>query len=126
MKCIAGAAAVGHGICQRAYHLVEFNDGARPTMRHDQRQCIGFVRPYMKEMNAEAIDRRAILSPTVQHGLAAAPIVARTPVLTERLHSFERRALAPVIQLIQRFAFRPPRANQSITQFVEFMLRNRQ
>jgi hypothetical protein len=66
-------------------------------MGDDQRQRVLVLRADMQEMDVEAVDGGLVLAPTVQHRLAAAPDVAVTPVIDQRLDLGERRALGPVV-----------------------------
>src|SRR6202047_851384 len=48
-------------------------------------------------MDVETVDGGLVLAPIVQHRLAAAPVVAVTPVIDQRLDFGERGALGPVV-----------------------------
>ena len=66
-------------------------------MGDDQRQRVLVLRADMQEMDVEAVDGGLVLAPAVQHRLAAAPVVAVTPVIGQRLDLGERGALGPVV-----------------------------
>ena len=55
----------------------------------------------MQEMDVEAVDGGLVLAPIVQHRLAAAPVVAVTPVIDQRLDLGERGALGSVVDCLR-------------------------
>ena len=59
---VARVAAVRGGIGERADHLEELDHRSRPAMGDDQRQRVRFRRADVEEMDARAVDRRAILA----------------------------------------------------------------
>src|SRR5579872_3010901 len=59
------------------------------------------LRAYAQEVSAEAIDGGLVLAPIVQHRLAAAPVVAVTPVIGQRLDLGEWGGLGPVVDCLR-------------------------
>lgn len=53
-------------------------------------------RANVEEVDAETVQRGAVLAPAVQHGCAAAPVVAIAPIIAERAHLLKRCALTPI------------------------------
>src|SRR5260370_7935313 len=80
--------------------LHEFDHRTWPAVSDDQRQGILVLRADMQEMDVEAVDGGLVLAPIVQHRLAAAPVVAVTPVIDQRLDLGERGALSPVVDCL--------------------------
>ena len=70
-------------------------------MSDDQRQGIFVFRTHVQEVDAEAVDAGLVLAPIVQHRFAAAPVVAVTPVIDQRLDLGERGALGPVVDCLR-------------------------
>jgi len=89
-------------------------------MSDQDRQRVCLRRADVQEVDVEAVDRRAVLIKSVQHRLAAAPVVVGPPVVHERAQLGERHALRPVAD---RLAFRPARPCQTLPQVIESALR---
>lgn len=56
MEGVPRVTAVGRGIGQWADDLVEIEDGAGPSVGHDQREGVRLGRAHMEEVNAQTID----------------------------------------------------------------------
>jgi hypothetical protein len=63
-----------------------------PAVGDEQRQRVLVLRADVQEVDAEAVDAGLVLAPIVQYRLAAAPVVAVTPVIDQRLDFGERGA----------------------------------
>ena len=106
MKSVARIAAMRRRIDERPDALQELDHRSRPAVRENQRQRIARAGPDMQEMNLHAVDARAVLAEAIERRFATTPVVPRTPIVHERLHVCERRALRPVVH---DFRFRPAR-----------------
>src|SRR5215470_6922541 len=62
---VEGLPAVPDRVGQWPDDLSEFNDGARPAVRHDQRERVGLRRPHVQEVNTETVDAGAELREAV-------------------------------------------------------------
>jgi hypothetical protein len=90
-RIAAMRARVGEGLDD----IEEFGDGAGKTVRHHQRQRIGFFRAGVHEMDVLTVDRRRELRYRVEPGLLRAPVVCGAPVVDEVLEVGDRYATAP-------------------------------
>ena len=119
MKGIARITAVCDGIGERPDHFKEFNDRARPTVRHDQRSCGRMRRTHVQKLEIEAVDFGDELAVRIQLRFASPPILLATPVLADFTRVCERYALAPIVR---SFALRPTGECKTLFQIVEFRL----
>src|ERR1700758_3219688 len=79
------------------------------------------LRADVQEVDVEAVDGCLILAPIVQHRLAAAPVVAVTPVIDQRLDLGERGALGPVVDCLR---VRPAGLVDAAVEVLEVRLRD--
>ena len=112
---------MGGGIGQGADDLHEFDHRTGPAVGDDQRQRVLVLRADVQEVDVEAVDGCLILAPIVQHRLAAAPVVAVTPVIDQRLDLGERGALGPVVDCLR---VRPAGLVDAAVEVLEVRLRD--
>ena len=72
---VGGVAAVRGGIGERAEHLEELHDRARPAVGHDERERIGMRRADVEEVDTEPVDLGPELRKRVQPRLGRPPVV---------------------------------------------------
>jgi hypothetical protein len=72
--------AVGSRVGQRADHIEELDDRARPAMGQDQRERVRLGRPDVQEVDVLAVDLGDELRVLVQPGLGRTPVKAVPPV----------------------------------------------
>ena len=121
MEGVLWPAAMGGGIGQGADDLHEFDHRTGPALGDDQRQRVLVLRADVQEVDVEAVDGCLILAPIVQHRLAAAPVVAVTPVIDQRLDLGERGALGPVVDCLR---VRPAGLVDAAVEVLEVRLRD--
>jgi hypothetical protein len=121
MERIAGLPAVRGGVGERADHCIEFQDGARPAMGHQQGKGVSMGRTDMQEMNAQAVDLGPAAVPLVESGFSGAPVVVVLPVLDQRAHPLKLRTLADVGDGLR---VRPAGPGQAYGKVVELCLRD--
>lgn len=118
---VLGPAAVSFGMGERADRADHFQDGARPAVGHEQRQCVGVARTDVNEMDVHPVDLGDELRQGVQAFLQLAPVVGCRPVRAQGLQPRQLHALRGVGH---RLAVRPARGNETSPQVGECSLRN--
>src|SRR6185369_5305577 len=92
---IAGVAAMGSRVGERADDLLELRDRARPAVSDDERERRWAGAPRVDEMDAEPADGGAEVRKPVQTRLGGAPVVAVAPVGDQLPHVGELRSVVP-------------------------------
>ena len=117
---VLSAAAVRGRVGERADRLEQFDDRARPAVRHDQRQRVLVCRLDMDEVDVQPVDLGLELRQRVQSRLAPAPVVLGRPVAREVLYRRQLHTLRPIGD---QFPGRPARRIDAAAQLVDLALR---
>lgn len=96
IRGVAHVTAVRRGIGERLDELDLLEDGARPSVRDEERHRVGVARPDVDVVDAEPVDLRLELREGVQLRLGPPPVVPGAPVADELLEVREPRALRRV------------------------------
>jgi hypothetical protein len=118
---VLGAPAEGRRVRERVDDLQEFDDRARPPVRHEQRQGILVRGPDVRELDVQPVDLGDELRQRVQRRLDLAPVVAVAPVLDERAQLRQLDTLRPVADSLP---VRPARRPNAALKFVDLLLRH--
>lgn len=84
MKRITGRPTLCGRISEWPDHLPEFKNGARSSMRHEQRKSLGMRLAYVQEMHAETVDLSPATVPLVELGFNRAPVIVVLPITHQR------------------------------------------
>ena len=76
----------------------ELDDAARPPVRQQQRCGVSALRPQVKQMHHDTVDRGPPLPEAVQLGLEASPVIPLEPVLAQRLELGQRHTPRPRVR----------------------------
>src|SRR6476469_5216199 len=93
------------GIAEWPDDFHELHERSGPSVREDDWQGPGVLRPHMQKMNSEAVDSRPELGEGVDARLEAAPVVLVAPIGDQRAGCVQGNALRPVAD---GFSVRPP------------------
>src|SRR5687768_1031965 len=108
-------------IGERTDGLEQFEHGAGPAMRHDQRHGVRMARADVYEVDIHPVDRCDELRKGVELSLGFSPVVVSTPILDERLELLESYALRLVID---RLPVGPAGVRDAITEVLKRRLRH--
>jgi hypothetical protein len=118
---VIGAVLRPSAIGQWADRFRKFEDRTRPTMAEQNWQRILMLRSNVKEMDTKPIYLCVVLSESVDHCLATAPVIAGSPVFRQRLYARQRHALRPVSNCL---AVWPAPCFQTALEVIERALRH--
>jgi hypothetical protein len=121
VESVLGGATVGGRVGQRADGLQQFDDGAGPAMRHDQRQRVRVRRTHVDEVDVHPVDLGRELRQRVQPRLHPAQVVVGRPVAGEFL---DRRQLHALRAVLDQLPGRPARHGEAAAQVGQRLLRN--
>ncbi len=97
MEGVLRASAVGRGVGERVDHLQEFEDRARPAVGQDHRQSVRVAGADVEEVNVQPVDPGHELRQGIQLRLDRAPVVGRSPVVSQFLHRRQLHTLGPIV-----------------------------
>ena len=119
-------AAMGGGVAERADHVLELDDRARPAVGHDQRQRVGLGGAGVDEVEVDVtaavgVDRGRELRPAVQCRFRRPPVVPVQPVCAQALNGGELGAVVPprAGDLV-----RPAGAPQAVAEILQHLIRH--
>ena len=118
---VLGAAAVRGRIGEGADGLEQFDDRARPAVRHDQRQRVLVRRLHVDEVDVQPVDLGLELRQRVQSRFAPAPVVFGRPVAGEFLRRGQLHTLGPIGD---EFLGRPTSRIDAAAQFFDLAFRD--
>ena len=121
MEGILAAAAVSGRVRQGADRVEQFDHGAGPAVRHDQRQRVLVLGLDVDEVNIHAVDLRRELRQRVQLRLGLTPVVFLHPVARERL---KRRRLHTLRAVADELLARPASRSDAPTQLGKLLVRD--
>ena len=101
--------------------LEQFDDRARPAVRHDQRQRVLVRRLHVDEVDVQPVDLGLELRQRVQSRFAPAPVVLGRPVAGELLCCCQLHALGPIGD---EFLGRPTSRIDAAAQFLDLAFRD--
>lgn len=120
MEGVLGGAAVRGRVGERADGPEQLDDRARPAVRHDQRQGVLVLRPYVDEVDLDAVDDGRVLRQGVQLRLARAPVVVGRPVAGQLL---DRRQLHALGAIGDQLSGGPARGRDPAPHVVDYFFR---
>src|SRR5215475_326763 len=109
------------GIGKRIDDFQLLDNGARPSVVDDQRQCILVLRAHVDEMNVQPIDPGDELRQSIEPRLDLAPVVLCRPIVCELLNSRELHALGLIFDGL---LFRPLSRSDASAEIDELCFRN--
>ena len=118
---VLGTAAVRGRISEGADGLEQFDDRARPAVRHDQRQRVLVRRLHVDEVDVQPVDLGLELRQRVQSRFAPAPVVFGRPVAGELLRRGQLHTLGPIGD---EFLGRPTSRIDAAAQFLDLAFRD--
>jgi hypothetical protein len=116
MEGILRTPAMGGRIRERVDHLEEFQNGSRPAMSQDQRQCVRMPGANVNEMNVEPVDLGQELRQGIQPCLDPPPTVLRSPIAGQ---FFDGRQLDALRLIPDGLPVGPSRRNDPPTEIGE-------
>src|SRR5262249_29187397 len=87
--------AVFRRLGERSDHVEKLDDGARPSVREQERQCIGALSLPIEEEDIHAITARLDLGVAIYLSFGGPPVELRRPVLAEALQPLDVRTCFP-------------------------------
>ena len=116
MERVRCTRAVRRRVGQRLNDLQLLDDGAGPSVRHDQRQRVLMLGTDVQEMNVQPVDLGYEVRERIQPRLARIPVVVARPVVGEVLHQRQPHTLRVVIDGL---ALGPPGGRDPATKIVD-------